>query len=202
VLPSLGAAARPRDLFRSPIPTILDLTVTASHGTWHTVGVVNWDAESGRREVRLSELADCPEGGRYHVYEFWTKYYNGRLRAEDTIDLGELPPHGSALLLVKRVEPLPQLVTTEAHLSQGAVEIDRWEVEDEVLTIRASRTRGTVRILAYFPDQWNPENVEVGPDRLARLDLQSGETVRIALRRDGHTVGSRATDHQEDEESG
>ena len=176
VLPPLGVAARPRDMFSEPIPTILDAQVVVPFGTWHTVGIVNWQDEARARTETLHALCDCPADALYHVYEFWTKRYHGRFRSDDRIELGLIAPHGCRLLLVKRVEAQPQLVSTDAHLSQGAVEIEGCRLARDGLAVAARRRLRPIRALLYFPNGWRAEGLALDSTGLAWIELQPGES--------------------------
>src|SRR5690606_19386698 len=57
ILPVYGEAARPLDLFESDYPTLYQLNVEKSFGTWTVLGVFNWsESASRRREVNIRQI--------------------------------------------------------------------------------------------------------------------------------------------------
>lgn len=147
LLPSYGRVALPLDLFTSPLPSLLDLSVSTSWDTWHVVGLINWTEEVQERTLEFARLVPAPSGPQ-RVFEFWEKE-----------DLGEqlerlpltLPPRSARLLRIAPERPHPWLLASEMHLTQGGVEVSDLRWSRERLTLRGvcrrpRGARGTLRV--------------------------------------------------------
>ena len=69
--------------------------------------------------MNLEELG--LDTGRYHAFEFWTARYLGE--TGDSLSLGRLPPHGSAVVRLTPTVDEPRLIGSNIHVSQGAAEL-------------------------------------------------------------------------------
>jgi hypothetical protein len=82
----------------------------------------------------------------YYVYDFWNDRYVGRIagrgRLEQTLDAGE-----ARVLSVHRVEKCPQVLSTNRHITQGAVDMTRWPRWDA----RGQRLSGASAVVGGEP---------------------------------------------------
>ena len=95
------------------------------------MGLFNWQAEPVERTLPAALPLD--ERKDYHIVDFWERRYF-RFKAGAVLPVLHIPPHGVALLGVRAVKPVPQLVATTFHISQGA-EITVWEAGATTLTL-------------------------------------------------------------------
>jgi hypothetical protein len=134
IVPSIGKAAVPRDLFCGRhTPTIFDVEVRCSAselGTWHTVSVVNWSDAVIVPSVRFDENlvgTFARTHKHYCVSEFFSQTIQEYVRCGDSLPVEEIRPHSA---LHYRVAPQfsdrPQLLYTNGHFSMGATEVRSW----------------------------------------------------------------------------
>jgi hypothetical protein len=152
ILPAYGEAARPLDLFETDRPELFALHIQKTWGAWWLVGSFNWheDAEV-RREFAVSRLGLNPQKS-YLVYTFWPQ----RLLAEtsDRIPL-QFAPASVHLLAIHEKLGMPQVLSTDRHYTQGALELDdvHWDAAQATLSgiaFGAPGLRWTLTI--YVPD--------------------------------------------------
>ena len=172
VLPAYGEAARPLDLFDTAYPEIFALKVR----DWWVLGYFNWDeGAQATREIDLNRLAADPRK-TYLLYDFWSqRLVNARL---------QLAPSSVALVAVREQLPHPQVLGTDRHYTQGAVELEnvRWDEAARTLSGTALGGRGTawkmcVRVPAGY--QWaetDPEHFHDSGDYAA---IASGGLLRV-----------------------
>lgn len=138
VLPAYGEAARPLDLFEKATPEIFALKVRDG---W-LLGYFNWDDHAQvTREFDLARLGTDPYR-TYLLYEFWSQRLVGE--ASRTFRL-ELAPGSVALIAVREKLAVPQVLGTDRHYTQGAVELEnvRWDAAARTLSGTALGGRGT-----------------------------------------------------------
>lgn len=143
IIPSIGNAAIPRDLFEgNRYPSILDtevLTKVENLKPWHTISVVNWSDT----EKQLSFTLDEYTLGKFsRVYKSYTvsEFSTGRVWCGviygEKVALGYKKPHETAHLRITPEQDVePALVYTNGHYSMGGKEIFLWECEDNRLNI-------------------------------------------------------------------
>jgi len=116
LLPVYGKPAVPLDLFEADgMPRLFELDC----GSHRMLGVFNWEEQAGEVTVRLRDEAT-------HVFDVWSGQYLGKHRDAVTLSI---PSHGCALLGLRAVEDVPQVVGSSFHLLQGAAEItgETWD---------------------------------------------------------------------------
>ncbi len=189
VLPTYGAAARPLDLFVKDRPELFALHIQQDFDSWWLVGYFNWDEEAEvTRELQLSRLglaAHTP----YLVYDFWEQ----RLLAETSDSLRlHFVPSSVRLLALHEKRSVPQVVGTDRHYTQGAVELTqvRWDANQGILSgigLGAPGLSWTLTI--YVPEgfMWSPNQRETPgvavvsyENNLLRARLHFVETDRVA----------------------
>jgi hypothetical protein len=138
LLPIYRTSARPLDLFRHSYPEILDLYVEKAFGDWHVVGLFNWGenmniltGESDKdspKEIQLifKEMGLSPHK-EYHLFDFWEQKYLG---IHKTSYQKLLQPHHSQTISVHEVKNIPQLISSNRHISQGGIELDNVEWDE------------------------------------------------------------------------
>jgi len=131
VMPPLGDAALPLDLFEREKPELYVLRQNRDWGSGVVAGLFNWDDRPRRKVIDLARLGLEPSR-LHHAFEFWSGEY--RRIEGGQIDLGELPAHGCAVVAIRPVLDRPHLVATTFHLTMGG-EVDRFEIADFGLRI-------------------------------------------------------------------
>lgn len=152
ILPAYGEAARPLDLFETDRPELFALHIQKTWGAWWLVGYFHWheDAEA-RREFAVSRLGLDPQKS-YLVYTFWPQH----LLAEtsDRVPL-QFAPASVHLLAIHEQQGVPQVLSTDRHYTQGALELEdvHWDAAQATLSgiaLGAPGLRWTLTI--YVPE--------------------------------------------------
>jgi hypothetical protein len=126
VFPTYGEAARPLDLFEKAFPEIFALHIHRDFGAWWLVGYFNWDEGAEvRRTFDVSRLG-LDTHKPYLAYTFWTQR---RLVVSDGKVQLQLPPSSTHLFAIHEARDVPQLLGTDRHYTQGALELVqvRWD---------------------------------------------------------------------------
>ena len=85
------------------------------------------------------------------MYDFWNGRFIGKLRHGVTVSL---PACGSAVLSVRRVTGIPQLVATNRHITQGAFDVMScgWDPESRTFSGVSKTVPGEeYTVTAYDP---------------------------------------------------
>jgi len=136
-------SARPLDAFTGvPDPRIYDLELTPD---WHQVALFNPDTASASMvSVALSgEHVDGAIGldpaASYYVYEFWSDSLVGRFSGRAKVEKYLGPTH-CAMLSIRKVQPNPQVLSTNRHVLQGWVDLSniQWNSSGHYLSGVAS----------------------------------------------------------------
>jgi hypothetical protein len=102
-------------------PNIFDLKVAKHYGSWDVVAVFNWQEEPTTIRVDFAKLGlPVGDGSRYHVFEFWSKRYNGQF--EDGFSV-TLPIRTCEVFAIKQALGHPQVISTSRHITQGIVDL-------------------------------------------------------------------------------
>lgn len=169
ILPVYGEAARPLDLFESDYPTLYQLNVEKSFGTWTVLGVFNWsESASTRRELNIKQIWPDASGTEQLVYEFWSQQLVKV--SSDGIFTVDLNPGECAIFAIRAREEHPMLIGTDRHVLQGAVELNELNWDNSTLTLSGELNgiAGTSPTLTiWVPDGYAATQCEI-----------NGETVR------------------------
>ncbi|MDR2849220.1 MAG: alpha-galactosidase [Verrucomicrobiota bacterium] len=134
---------RPLDLF----PVFDWLPVWALHvrrpfAEWQVVALFNWAEDAAEVGFSFQELG-LDEAAEYALHEFWTDTDQGVRKGR--FDM-QVPGHGVRLLAVHRAQAVPQFISSDRHLTQGAVELTRlgWNAQNAAL-------EGAVKVVGGYP---------------------------------------------------
>ena len=151
-IPPYGKAARPVDLFAhtypSSYPQIWHLPVKTGWSNWEVVGLFNLAEKASEITVDFASLK-LERDKAYLVYEFWSKKFLGICRGSLKMHMA---PVTTRLLMIRKVPSHPFILSTDMHITQGAVELDsvRYDRRRHVLQGRAVRQKGDTGTLAIF----------------------------------------------------
>jgi alpha-galactosidase len=123
---------RPLDTFNpdGSQPALYHATVSRSWEEWHLLGVFNWDDSHRNFKIPLNKITG---GGTWHAFEFWTEKYLGRFNKDFV--LADVPAHACRLLAIRKDLRRPQIVGSNLHLCQGAVEFEKVAYENNCLRV-------------------------------------------------------------------
>jgi len=158
-------------------------------GYWNVLHRVNaGETQMAAMTVRFADLGIDPQKG-YLVYEFWSDTFLGVCR--DSFDVPALGTNGLQSYVIREAMDRPQIVSTNRHLSQGAVDLEiiGWEEATGMLSARSRVVAGDrYTVTIDLPAGYRPMEATVGDQsievenlgRFARLTFvpqQSGPVV-------------------------
>lgn len=134
---------RPLDLY--PVFDMLpvwDLKIHRSFEDWDVVALFNWSESDAAIGFDFIELGLAPDA-EYAIYEFWTSAFQGVRKGRFSMDV---PAHGVRLLAVHRAQTIPQFLSSDRHITQGAVELTQlaWNASAKTLS-------GSIKIVKTSP---------------------------------------------------
>ena len=109
------------------------LKVARPFATWDVVSLFNWDETRAKRVgFRVAELGLDPDV-EYLAYEFWARKFAGVVKRK--FDM-KLPARSSALLALHPSLGRPQFLSTDRHITQGAVSLEAltWDADGKTLS--------------------------------------------------------------------
>lgn len=117
VFPLSGYKAKPFviDRFRRSRPELWLLDINHHHEKWKILGVFNFEDRAKTHIITFEDMS--LEKGCYHMCEFWSEKYLGKIT--NKIVVRDIPPHRCQLLVIKKVESNPQILSTSFHITQG-----------------------------------------------------------------------------------
>jgi hypothetical protein len=124
VFPSFGEAARPIDLFERDRPEIFALRVKRKFGEWLVLGLFNADEKAPAEKVISLSRLGLDASKTYVAFDFWKQKFFGELRERFTV---RLEPASVVLLAIHERRGVPQLISTDRHVTQGGVEMESIE---------------------------------------------------------------------------
>ncbi len=117
------AEIRPMELYAVERPDIICLKIADAAGPRDIVGLFNWSNAETQIRLEAATLGLPPDD--YLVYDVWDRRLLGRLRDGA---LFTLAPTSCGVLCVRRIEPdRPTLIGTSRHITQGAVDLVRFD---------------------------------------------------------------------------
>ena len=161
LLPPMRERALPMTHFAAGIPECVAVEIVRDWGRWWLVGLFNSD--TSEREMRADWGALGLAAGDYHAVESWTGEYLGL--SSDGVAV-RVPAHGAAVLALHPDTSAPQLLGTNLHITQGAVEIEDWIWNPELRTLAWETRIGRHAVGAFTI--WLPQ-----PLRVKRLSSTS-----------------------------
>jgi hypothetical protein len=135
---------------------IWHLAVERSFGSWHIVALFNWDDNEKRVGVNIDELGVCPSQ-KFIGWEFWTSKFLGEV--EGRIEL-PVPPRSVRLVALQPNLGRPQFLTSDRHITQGAVGLEDIKWDGSRLTASISAVAGFSQVLRFaMPKDKMPSRV-------------------------------------------
>ncbi len=154
----VAETAVPLDLFdrlAPDCPRVYYLPVHRSWGSYGILGLLNLEDTAQNHEIDLRSLGFR---GECALYDFWDERFLGVQEGRFQL---QAPAHGVRIIRITPYLAHPQLIGTDMHILQGAVEVLHTSYRDGILSVSCTRPageRGTVRILA--PRRFVPTSFE------------------------------------------
>jgi hypothetical protein len=152
VLPSYGEAARPVDLFERDRPEIFALQVKRPFGEWLVLGVFSADENAPVEKVIPLERLRLDPSKTFVAYDFWKQQFHGELREKLQL---KLEPSSCIVLAIHEKRGTPQVIGSDRHVLQGAVELAdvAWDPATSTLRGHSLGPSGTDhRLAVYLPE--------------------------------------------------
>ena len=123
---------------------VWDLKVKRPFGEWDVVALFNWSDEEKEVGFKFEELG-LDASKFYAIYEFWTDEFQDIYEGEFSMTV---PPHAVRLLAVHEEQARPQFLSSDRHLTQGAVDLEdlSWDAKKKELS-------GSVKLVGGHPTQ-------------------------------------------------
>jgi DUF1680 family protein len=169
VFDSLSA---PASLWRMPVKT--------RWGEWEVVAVFNWGNEPVTRRIKLEQLG-IPTGKTYLASEYWTQEFMGEITNELTLNL---PANGVRVVAIREEENVPQVMGSNRHLLQGAVEIQSvgWNNNTRTLSGVMDAIAGQEHVLAiHAPSGFRAVMANAAGSPTEYAETQAG-LIRVQLK--------------------
>lgn len=137
-------------------PAIYARAIHRPFEDWHVVGIFNMEDLHDDYVVPLKTIVGT---GSFHIFDYWTEQYLGRRSGDVTVK--DVPAHGCRMLAVRRATGMPQLVGTNMHILQGAVDIDDCRFEGQTLRIVVGHPMQQDRkLFIWRPAGWKVQSVK------------------------------------------
>ncbi|MBN1467046.1 alpha-galactosidase, partial [candidate division KSB1 bacterium] len=132
ILPSVGQAARPVDLFDTDAHRVFAMTLKRSFGEWTIAGFFNPEGTVVEQVMPLERLWLDPTKS-YIAYDFWQEQLLGVFEREVRV---QTPPTSVTLLALHEKRGVPQVISTDRHVLQGALELAdvHWDTATQILS--------------------------------------------------------------------
>jgi len=197
VFPAYGEAARPVDLFDTDRHSIFALKIRKSFGEWTVAGFFNAsETEPLERAFSLHRLWLDP-AKTYLAYDFWKERLHGEVSGELRV---RIAPGSVTLLALHEKRNVPQFLSTDRHVLQGALELENvaWNAEAKTVEGVSLGPFGTAHNVAvYVPEahrwvQGGPflahdfpgYTVKMMDDHILRIRVRFDQTTRVAWKVD------------------
>jgi len=154
LLPVLGRAARPVDLFEREYPEVWHLDLSDLPLPGHVIGIFNWGSNLDLGTVPYAavpeeardysiDLERLGISGPHWGFEYWSQTPIGLV--EGSVGWN-IPARDCRLLILRPAEDHPQVVSSNRHVSQGATDL-----QDVAWNAGANSLCWRQRVVAGFP---------------------------------------------------
>ena len=158
---------------------VWDLKVKRPFGEWDVVALFNWSDEEKEVGFKFEELG-LDASKFYAIYEFWTDEFQDIYEEEFSMTV---PPHAVRLLAVHEEQARPQFLSSDRHLTQGAVDLEdlSWDAKKKELSGSVKLVGGHSTQLAFLlSDNFALQKVSVKDAEMA-LKVDHDGVLRVTL---------------------
>lgn len=172
---------RPLDLY--PVFRMLpvwDLKVHRPFADWDVVALFNWSERAAPIGFDFAELG-LESDAEYVLDEFWTNAFQGVRKGRFEM---RVPAHGVRLLAVHRAQAVPQFISSDRHITQGAVELAQlaWNASAKTLTGLVKAVKGYPLTLRFHvPAGYTFVAAKVIGDVSCKAVVESAEIVAVTM---------------------
>ncbi|MBI4056159.1 MAG: hypothetical protein HY399_01260 [Elusimicrobia bacterium] len=134
LIPPYGQAARPLDLLKDPDPKLWVLPIHTSWEDWNLLGLFNW--EESPRSQPLEDLLEVLRQDRSALlWDVWEGRALGSLESDPHLTI---PGRSVRLIAVRTKFNRPQILGTDHHFTQGAMELKTCSWNPQKLELKIS----------------------------------------------------------------
>lgn len=133
ILPLYKEEAIPIDVFESENPVIWKLPVRANGEEWFVVGLFNLQDSSEDIDLTTTKL-DIPEDKEYLMFDFWNEQFLGIFK--ESYIFKNVPGRSVKLVCMREKKARPQILSTDIHFTQGAVEFEKVAWDENTCSLR------------------------------------------------------------------
>ncbi|HSD64460.1 MAG TPA: hypothetical protein VLB50_11700, partial [Ignavibacteriaceae bacterium] len=152
ITPSFGEAAFPVDLFDDEMQSVFALKVKKRFGEWTVVAFFN-SSLTETFEKKFSMARFRLETNRtYLAFDFWKQQFIGEVFDELKVTI---QPGSITLLTLHEKLQVPQFISTDRHVMQGAVEIENvyWDEAEKILRgVSTGPLHTSHNVSVYIPE--------------------------------------------------
>jgi hypothetical protein len=176
---------RPLDAFIGiKDPRVYDLELTPN---WHELALFNSGNEKALINVSLSKpmveagLA-LDSAANYYVYNFGKDSFVGRIKGTATIG-AELNSLACALFSIKKVEPIPQILSTNRHIFQGWMDTEdvQWNDRQKSLSGKALVVAGEPFKIVIATNFWKHVGVRSNSGTIRLEDYPAENSLKVLI---------------------
>ena len=142
LLPLIGERPYILDWFDNMTPERVQLDLEGPTGSWHLLGLFNWQEESKDLTLRQRDFY-LETSGEMYAREFWsgeTYILPDELNSPEGLTFKGIPPHGVVLFALQpRRKYRPQYLGGDLHISQG-LEVIEWRPDKDGLQLTIERS--------------------------------------------------------------
>ena len=157
---------------------VWDLHVSRPFGDWHVVALFNWDDDEREVAVEWPEIGERADRA-FAAWEFWTGAYLGESVGRIA---AVVPPRSVRLFSLQPQTGRPQFLTSDRHVTQGAVELEDQKWDGSRLAVKIAVVGGFPQTARFFvPKGWKLSGADAdGADASAREEF-GGSVVAVEL---------------------
>ena len=151
ITPSFGKAAKPVDLFQSDDHSVFALKIEKPFATWTVAGFFNADLNKSTEKKWPLESFWLDPSKTYLAFDFWKQEFIGEISKEISLDI---QPGSVSVITFHEKSGHPQLISTDRHIMQGAIEIEEiiWNREKNILSgVSVGPANSSYNLSVYVP---------------------------------------------------
>ena len=157
---------------------IWDLHVTRPFGDWHVIALFNWGDAEAQVGFDWNEIGE-PRERRFVGWEFWGGTYLGTLSEKMSL---AVPPRSVRLVALQPQMDHPQFLTSDRHVTQGAVGLKDQRWADGTLALSVETVGGfpqTVRIAV--PEGYALKSAAAPGAKIDTATVSDGRILAVTL---------------------
>ena len=157
---------------------IWNLHVTRPFGDWHVIALFNWGDAEAQVGFGWNEIGE-PRGRRFVGWEFWGGTYLGTLSEKMSL---AVPPRSVRLVALQPQMDHPQFLTSDRHVTQGAVGLKDQRWADGTLALSVETVGGfpqTVRIAV--PEGYALKSAAAPGAKIDTATVSDGRILAVTL---------------------